>query len=169
MRSIVSLVGAALIVLSASACESPMGPPESITLTATLSPANESPPVITADASGSGSVTILMNVSRDQTGNVTAATANITCNLTGFPAGTTLTGAYVHAGGLNSSGSVLIDAGLASGEVVLTNGSGSFSKQGISVDPIAASNIVNGPASFYFNIYTTLTPAGAGRGQLIRQ
>ncbi|TAK16766.1 MAG: CHRD domain-containing protein [Acidobacteria bacterium] len=169
MRPIVSLVGACVLILCVSACQSPIAPPTSITLTAALSPANEIPPVITPDAAGRGTVTILMNVSRDDAGNVTAATATVTCDLTGFPPGTTLTGAHVHIGGINSSGSIVLDTGLGAGEVVLTTGSGSFSKQGIGVDPTVAGNMVSMPASYYFNIHTALTPGGAARGQLIRQ
>lgn len=53
-------------------------------------------------------------------------------------------------------------------EVVLANGSGSFSKTGIAVTAMDAQSMINSPASFYFNVHSTLNPGGFARGQLVR-
>src|SRR5258706_12837374 len=53
--------------------------------TATLLPANETTAVVGGDVSGSGTVTITMHPTKDAAGNVTAATADFTSTLAGFP------------------------------------------------------------------------------------
>ena len=40
-------------------------------MTTALSPANEAPAVVNADSTGSGSVTVIMNVTRDSSGTIT--------------------------------------------------------------------------------------------------
>ena len=143
--------------------------PSSYTFTASLLPANEVPAVTNADASGSGTVTVTMNVTRDSAGSITAATANFSVTLTGFPAGTTLTGSHIHQAGPGLTAGVSVNTGLASGEVILTNGSGSFSKNTINVPVDTANNLISGSNGFYFNVHTTTNPGGAARGQLIKQ
>lgn len=143
--------------------------PSEVTFTAQLSPANEVPPVTNADASGSGSVTVLLKVTRDSAGTITAATADFNVSLTGFVPGTTLTAAHIHAGAAGTNGDVVVDTGVTTGQVVLTNGSGSFTRNGISVTAQTAQNLITSPANFYFNVHTVLTPSGAVRGQLARQ
>src|SRR6186997_1534381 len=80
------------------ACDdnNPTTPDNSVTLTAQLLPANEVPPVTDAEASGSGNVTIRFDVTRDSSGTITAATANFTVNLTGFPGTTAINIAHIH-------------------------------------------------------------------------
>jgi hypothetical protein len=136
------------------------------TYTVALQPANEVPAITNADASGSGSATITLNVTRETAGNITAATAEFQVTLSGFPAGTSLTGAHIHEGVAGQSGSVKVSLGLSAGDVTLPNGSGSFSRTGISVDPALAQAIVNNPAGYYFNVHTLINPSGAARGQL---
>ena len=143
--------------------------PSSYTFTASLLPANEVPPVTNADASGSGTATITMNVTRDSGGTITAASANFSVSLTGFPAGTSLTGAHIHQAGPGVSAGVAVSTTLASGEVVLANGSGSFTKSAINVPVDVANNMIAGANGFYFNIHTALNPGGAARGQLSKQ
>src|SRR5690606_26223138 len=67
-----------------------------VTFRATLNPANEVPPVTNAEAGASGVMDITLNVTRDGAGAITAATANFSGTLTGFPAGTALTAAHIH-------------------------------------------------------------------------
>jgi hypothetical protein len=143
--------------------------PSSYTFTASLLPSNEVPAVTNADASGSGTATLTMNVTRDSSGGVTAATMNFTVNMSGFPAGTSLTGAHIHQAGPGVSSGVSVSTGLASGEVVLANGSGSFTKSNINVAVDTANLLISGANGFYFNIHTTLNPGGAARGQLNKQ
>jgi hypothetical protein len=39
----------------------------------------------------------------------------------------------------------------------------------IDVNQTNATNIMNNPGGFYFNVHTPLNPGGAVRGQLVRQ
>lgn len=136
--------------------------------TAALSQANEFPAITNADASGSGTATITLNVTKDAAGNITAATADFAVTLAGFPANTAVTGAHIHPGASGTSGGVAISTGLASGEVVLASGTGAINKTSIAVDAALAQAIINGPAGYYFNVHTTLSAGGAVRGQLVR-
>lgn len=136
--------------------------------TVALSPANEVPAITNADAAATGSATITLNVTKDSSGNVTAATADFSATLSGFPANTTLTGAHIHTGAAGSTGSIVVQTGLASGEVVLANGAGGINKLSVAVDAALAQAILNTPSAYYFNVHTTLNTGGAARGQLVR-
>ena|SRR3989442_9094615 len=136
------------------------------TFSARLSPLNEVPPVANADASSSGTATIALTVTKDQSGNITAATMNVQISVTGFPAGTTVTKAHIHNGVVGVNAGVYVDTALASGEMAITNGSGSISKNGINVPVDKAAAILSNPASHYFNVHTALNPDGTIRGQL---
>lgn len=164
----VALVLVAAMVFAGCDDDNPAAPsdPNSFTLTAALSPANEVPAVTNADAGASGSVTVTLVVTRDAANAVTGGTANFSVNLNGFPANTTLTGAHIHQAAAGANGSVVVNTGLANGEVVLANGSGSFTKNGISVSATTANGIASGASGFYFNVHTQLNPGGAVRGQL---
>lgn len=161
----------AAVVLFTPGCEDSATDPEDdeMTFTAQLSPANEVPPVTGPDASGSGTVSVLIEVDRDGAGTITGGTADFTVNLSGFPAGTVITGAHIHSGAAGTNGPIEVDTGVTSGQVVLTNGSGSFTRQGIAVTGEDARAMVDSPGAFYFNVHTVLTPSGAVRGQLSRQ
>lgn len=143
--------------------------PSSYTFTASLLPSNEVPAVTNAEQSGTGTVTITMNVTRDSASSITLATASFNVSLTGFPAGTTLTGAHIHQAGPGLTAGVIVNTGLASGEVVLTNGSGSFTKSSINVAVDVANNLISGSNGFYFNVHSTTNTGGVARGQLTKQ
>jgi hypothetical protein len=138
------------------------------TFTATLSPANEVPPITNAESVGRGDATITFDATRDAAGNITAATATFVANFSGFPNGTPINIAHIHPGAAGVNGSVLVSTTLASGEVVLATGSGSFTKTAITVTPEVAQAILNNPAGYYFNVHSTLNPGGVARGQLVR-
>jgi len=131
-----------------------------------LSPANEVPAITNADASGSGTAVIALTVTKDEAGNITSATANVQISVTGFPAGTSVTDAHIHNGSAGSNAGIYVSAGLASGELALTNGSGSVTKNGINVPADRAAAILSNRAGHYFNVHTGLNPGGAIRGQL---
>lgn len=149
---------------------SPSAPPQGSTSTTTftvpLAPANEVPAVTNGDASASGTAVIAFAVTKDGSGTITAATANIQMSVAGFPAGTTVTGAHIHNGPVGSNAGVYVSSGLGSGELTLVNGSGSLTKSGINVPADQAAAILANPAGHYFNIHTALNPGGAIRGQL---
>ena len=167
----ISALVVGLSVLAAGCSDSdPIGPTPGNTTTSTytvpLSAANEVPPIANADANASGTATIALTVTRDDAGAVTSATANIQINVTGFPPGTSVTDAHIHNGPAGANAGVYVSAGIAAGELVLPNGAGSLAKNGINVPADRAAAIIANPAGHYFNVHTTLNPAGAIRGQL---
>lgn len=167
-----SLLTVALGVL-VSACGSssttPSGPTNP-TFTATLSPASENPAIVGAEAAGSGTATVTIVTTKDTAGNVTAATGTFVVNLSGFPAGTPINAAHIHGpnapAGVNAG--VLVNSGIAAGQNVLTNGSGTFTASNLTVTPEQANAILANPSTFYFNVHSTLNPGGVARGQLVR-
>jgi hypothetical protein len=143
--------------------------PTQFTFTAQLLPSNEVPLVVNSEASGSGTATITLNVTRDSTSAITGGTANFVVNLTGFPATTSFTMAHIHEAVAGVAGPIKVNTGLASGEVTLTNGAGSFTKNNINVTAADANGMVNTPANFYFNVHTVANGPGVARGQLVKQ
>jgi hypothetical protein len=91
------------------------------------------------------------------------------CSLTGFPSTTAITIAHIHIGVAGSApGAIVVNTGLASGQVTLVNGAGSFQATNINVDPTLAQQIINNPAGYYFNVHSSANPVGVARGQLVR-
>ena len=175
MKTLTAILLTAIATMAAGCGSSSTAPsttttlPTSYTFTAALSPANEVPAVTNADASGSGTGTMTMAVTRDSAGSITAATMNFSVSLTGFPAGTSLTGSHIHQAGPGVNAGVSVNTGLASGEVVLAAGSGSFTKNSVNVPVDIANNLIAGSNGFYLNVHTTLNAGGAARAQLIKQ
>ena len=148
--------------------------PTQVKFTAVMLPSNEVPAVTNADATGRGTSTMTLNLTRDATSTITAATFDYTVDLNSFPAGTTLTGAHIHPGATGINGPVLITMGLGTGEIVLVNGSQSgITKTGLTgggaLTPAVAQDIINNPSQYYFNVHTTINLGGAVRGQLVKQ
>jgi hypothetical protein len=171
MKRLTVLVAA--IAIGTAACSSSNSPsnnpPTKPTFTATLSPANEVPPVGNAESTGSGTATITFDVTKDSAGNITSGTATFVVTLTGFPAGTPINISHIHQAAAGSNGSIVFSTSLAAGEVTLANGSGSFTKSGIAPPDVAVlQQIINNPAGFYFNVHSTLNPGGVARGQLVK-
>jgi len=163
-------VAAVLVVLcvSVAACgkESPTSPSETVTFTAKLLPASEVPPVTNAESGGSSTVTVRMYLTRDGTGAITEATADIDVQLTGFPANTPVTAVHIHTGAVGALGPVLVDSGISPTYLRLTNGSGGFTAVRASVSVAAAQSILANPSGVYVDAHTTLNPDGVARGQL---
>jgi hypothetical protein len=164
------IVGLSIFAVGCGGDSSPTAPSQGTTTTSTftvpLSSANEVPAITNADAGSTGTATIALTVTRDDSGTIASATANVQISVTGFPAGTSVTDAHIHNGSAGSNAGIYVSAGLASGELALTNGSGSVAKNGINVPADRAAAILSNPAGHYFNVHTALNPAGAIRGQL---
>jgi len=144
-------------------------PQNKFVFTANLSSANEVPPISNAEAGGVGTATLTMNTTRDASGNITAATFDVSVVFSGFPAGVIITLAHIHQAAAGVNGGVVVNMVPAAGEVTLPNGSGSYVKSGFPVSPVDLANqILNNPAGFYFNAHTALNPGGVTRGQLTR-
>jgi hypothetical protein len=165
---------ALLLLVFASACggdnKNPNGPSENPpTFAFALTTAQEVPPIANAaEAGASGNVTIKLNLTRDSSQTITAATVDFQVTLSGFPAGSTISAAHIHEAPSGQAAGVLLGTGVSSGDVALTNGAGSFTRNGVSMSPEIAQRILNNPAGFYFNVHTVLNPAGVIRGQLVR-
>lgn len=137
--------------------------------TAQLLPSNEVPPITNAESTGSGNVTVTLNLTKDAAGNVTAATVDFLATFSGFPPGTVATVAHIHQGAATCACPVVISTAIAAGEVTFPNGSGSLVKSGVVVSPVDLANaLLNNAAGFYFNIHTANNPGGVARGQLVR-
>jgi hypothetical protein len=173
MKSL-SLFGFIVLGLVVSACgsnsNSPMTPSPASTarFTAALLANSEVPPVTGDESGGSGTATLTFNLTKDAAGNITAATMDATVSAQGFPAGTALTASHIHPGAPGANGGVFVSLGLAPGEVTFANGSGSFTKRGLTVTADQANSILANPAGFYLNIHTAANPGGVARGQLTR-
>ena len=146
---------------SDSGPSAPSSPSSPGTSTTTFTPA-----ITNADASGSGTATIALTVTKDGSGTITSATANVQISVSGFPAGTAVTDAHIHNGAAGTNAGIYVSAGIAAGELTLTNGSGSLTKNGINVPSDRAAAILSNPAGHYFNVHTALNPGGSIRGQL---
>jgi hypothetical protein len=141
---------------------SPSTTPTKPTFTATLSTANEVPPITNAEAGGRGDATITI----DQTVN----SVTFVVNLSGFPAGTPINIAHIHEAPAGTNGSVRVATTLAAGQVVLSStGTGSFTSVATGQDAALLQAIINNPAGYYFNAHSTINAGGVVRGQLVRQ
>jgi hypothetical protein len=159
---------AIVLALVAAACgSSTTAPttPSNPTFTAQLLPSNETPPITNAESVASGNVTITFVTTKDATGAVTSAVGTAVVNLQGFPAGSSITVAHIHTGAVGVAGGVLVP--FIPSSVTLTNGAGSFTQTN-NLTGDQATNIMNNPAGFYFNVHTALNPGGVMRGQLVR-
>jgi len=163
---------ATVAVASTVSCSSNSGTPTSNSQTAVfteaLSPANEVPAASGPETAASGNATITLTYTTDSGGNVTGATANFVVTLSNFPGTTVVTMAHIHEAPAGVQAGVLVNTGLASGDVTLTNGAGGFTKTGINVSSDVAQRILSNPAGFYFNVHTAANPTGVMRGQLVR-
>src|SRR5882757_506257 len=144
-------------VLLAAGCSSSSSPSTSTTagttttrFTAALSPSQETPPITNGESVGSGTAAIDFVITRDAANVITAAVVNFQLNITGFPSTTVVNIAHIHTGAAGVSGGILISTTAAAGEIVLTNGAGSFTRNAISMTAAQAQSILDNPAGFYF-------------------
>jgi len=180
MKRFAMMAAAGLLVAGCGSSPSaPSTPPNTISFTAQLSPANEVPPITNADQSARGTGTFTLNVTRDSSGTITDAKATFVYSVTGFPAGTVLRATHIHEAGPGVAGSVIIDTGLsAATAVTLPDGTVTnltFADRPLSnpvnatVSAALAQKIIDNPNGYYFNVHTALNPGGAIRAQLVRQ
>ncbi len=168
-----SLLVALSLAVFAAGCDETTAPTNTNNprFTAGLLASNEVPPITNADSGATGTATVTFNLTRDGAGNITAATAEFTVQLQGFPAGTTLNAGHIHTSPAGVNGGIIWDIPFAIGEIALSSGSATFTRSGSSPrnnDLTVAQAILNNPAGFYVNIHTPLNPGGAVRGQLVR-
>ena len=149
----------ALCVLGAGCDDNPAGPSDRpLVFSTILSPGNEVPAVSNAESTGRGAAQITFGDS----------TAHFYFQLTGFPGGTTITGAHIHPGAAGVNGPVVLSTGIVgSAPVALNNGFIEFTAS-VPADAALVQSIVNNPSGFYFNVHSPVNPGGFARGQLMR-
>jgi hypothetical protein len=159
-----------LCLLGAVSCDDSTAPSNlPIVMSASLSPANEVPPIANAENTGHGAAQITFNVTRDGTGAITGGTADFHFQLSGFPSSTTIILAHIHPGAAGVNGGVIVNTGLVTASPVQqTDGVLVFSATGIAVPAATIQAIVNNPAGYYFNVHSPTNPGGVARGQLGR-
>lgn len=177
------LSGLTVAVLLLSACASPAAAPSPtpsptpspsptpqtrFVFTADLKPSNEVPPIANAEASCSGKGTFTLNTTKDATGNITAANAVFETDVTACPADTKINIGHIHKAAAGANGSVVVNSGLAAGELTLTSGAGKINKTTATVDAALATDIIANPSGYYMNWHSTLNPGGILRGQLVK-
>jgi hypothetical protein len=188
MRLLTGLIAGVLLL---SACSSPAAAPSptrtasptptpsptpqtKFVFTADLKPSNEVPPITTAEATCSGKGTFTLNTTKDAGGAITGASALFETDVTGCPAGTEINIGHIHKGAAGANGGVVINSGLAKGELVLAGGAGKINKTATVVDAggltaaALATDIIANPASYYMNWHSTLNAGGVIRGQLVK-
>ena len=178
------LSGVTAAVLLLSACSSPAAAPSPtasptpspsptpqtrFVFTADLKPSNEVPPITSPEASCTGKGTFTLNTTKDASGTITAANAVFETDITGCPADTKINIGHIHKGAAGANGGVVVNSGLAAGELTLTGGAGKINKTTPTVDVAVATDIIANPAGYYMNWHSTLAPGGILRGQLVKQ
>src|SRR5438477_2857882 len=132
-------------------------------------PDNEVPPISAAGNSAASTITV--RVTRDDRGNVNAATVTFDVDYT-ISSALTFTGLHIHNGPAGQNAPVVIDTGISSTNTV----SASTGSRRITKVVNYASTDTNGirfvsgllatPENYYVNIHTTAQPNGFMRGQL---
>src|SRR5207249_359234 len=171
---VLSACGSAAVAPTASptvaATPTPAPTPQlKFVFTADLKPSNEVPPITTPEASCSGKGTFTLTTTKDASGTITAANALFETDITGCPTSTAINIGHIHKGAAGVNGNVVVNSGLAAGELTLAAGAGKINKTQPVVDPALATDIIANPANYYMNWHSTLAPGGVIRGQLVKQ
>lgn len=168
----VAAVAAFLAACGGSNNTTPTGPSNTgpLVFSVQLSAANEVPPITNAESPCRGTATITFNVPRDGSGVPTGAgTANFAVQISSCPNGTVWRAAHIHPGAAGVNGGVLVDTGLTpAAAVTLSDGSTTQSFTDRPLTQQQATDIMNNPGGFYFNVHSNLNGGGFARGQLVR-
>src|SRR2546425_1856863 len=132
-------------------------------------PDNEVPPIAAAGNSANAAITV--HVTRDDRGNVNAATVTFDIDYT-ISSAVTFTGLHIHNAPAGQNGAIVIDTGItASNPVNASAGSGKITRvvnyantdtNGIRF----VTGLLATPENYYVNIHTTAQPNSFMRGQL---
>jgi uncharacterized protein (TIGR03437 family) len=158
--------GGLLMVALVLLCLSRAARAETVTATVPLSPAQEVPPIVGLNATGTALITFTVN--RDAGGAITGGAVNFLVNVK-FSGSVTITGLHIHEGMIGAVGSVIFDAGLsATNSRLLADGVGTLNLNATNVDAQALQRLLQNPAGFYANLHTSVNAGGALRGQLTK-
>ena len=135
--------------------------------TADLSPKDVVPPITDAEASGSGTATVTISIAKDSTGKTIGANAKIEVSLKGFPATTMIVALLAHKGAAGANGAGVINSGItADTAVALTGGSGTITKDNLTMKPEDATDLIANPSGYYVLAHSQVHASGVARGQL---
>jgi len=148
---------------------SPTADANKVTFSADLKAENEVPPISNDEKSASGKATVVLELTRDASGKITAAKASFDVQLSGFPSGAAPTLAHIHQAPAGQNGGVKVGIKTdADNPVQLSAGSGEIKKSGVDVDPAVAQAILDKPGDFYVNVHSRANQGGVVRGQLTK-
>lgn len=139
---------------------------ETLAFRVNASSLNEIPAL--AAPNSTGNVTVLMHLSRNESGEVVAGSVDFRVRYRlGQP--TTITMMHIHRGAAGVNGGVVIDSGLR-GQVENAQ-NGELITQGVLPKTTATTDLIKeilaNPAGFYVNMHTLRAPGGEIRGQLM--
>ena len=172
MKRMGLLICAVAIFAAGCDSDSPTAPSNQAVFTATLSAANEVPPITNAESNGRGNVQITFDLTRDGGGAITAATVTWAFTLSDLPANSTIILGHIHIGGSGVAGGVHINTGLSAANS-LALPEGRLNTHVITTTATATElgrmqAILDNPGGYYFNLHSPLNPSGVVRGQLTR-
>ena len=142
--------------------------PTNPTFTATLSPANEVPPITNAESTVTGTASITLDHDQGRRGQHHGGDRHLRREPAGFPAGSVVNIAHIHEGATTCACPVVVNTIAGARRCHIDQRHASFTKAGVTVDPAVAQRILANPAGFYFNVHTSLNGGGVARGVLTR-
>lgn len=154
-------------VAATTAAPSPT-PATKVTFNLDLKSENEVPPVTNEEKPATAKATVIFDLTRDGAGKITAAKASIDITFANLLPTTQILIGHIHGPGA---------AGAAAGVKVpfktdsenplpVTNGTASFKKADVTVDPDLATQILDKPTDWYVNFHSKANPGGLTRAQL---
>lgn len=154
----------------APATPSPSPTPETtVELTADLRASNEVPPISNEEANAAGTATVTFELTRDASGNITAATASFDIELTDFPDSSQIVVAHIHNAPAGANAGVVVGIKTdAANPLAVSGGEATITVSDVEVEPELAQQILDNPGDFYVNVHTAANGGGAVRGQLTR-
>ena len=137
------------VSLTVAACDDDPVEPEAEVYTATLTGANETPPVTTT-ATGTGTFIV--------TGN----DINYVITIANWPAGRTVTAAHIHSRPIRPDTAAGVLLGWTTGSITTAGGSGTITATDAQLTAIRAGGT-------YFNVHSSVNAGGEIRGNLVPQ
>ena len=141
---------------------------DTVVFRARMLPENEVPVV---SAPGNSAIaTIIVHVTRDEKGNINAATVTFNIEYT-VTSSVTFVGLHIHNAPVGVAGPVVIDSGLSPSNSITTTGQGRITRvvNYASTDANGlkfVTGLLATPENYYVNIHTTANPSGLMRAQL---
>ena len=142
---------------------------DTVVFRAQMLPDNEIPAI--AAAGNSAAAAIVVHVTRDDKGNINAATVTLNVDYT-ITSARTFTGLHIHNAPAGLNGPVVIDSGISGTSTIsAVAGQGRITRlvNYASTDTNGlkfVTGLLTTPENYYINVHTTVNPAGFMRAQL---